>query len=137
MFIVIGAVAMYISRNYPYGSALRMGPGYFPTWLGAIMAGLGAWIFIESFFVEGVGMPPWAPRPLLVLTATMCAFGLMMDEFDVGFVPALVVLVAGCGLAHHDVKWGEMILLCILLPIFCIALFIYIIGLPYKLFWWQ
>ena len=30
MFIGIGAVAIYIAQDYPMGSALRMGPGYFP-----------------------------------------------------------------------------------------------------------
>src|SRR5688572_12351576 len=41
IFIGIGVLAMYLSRDYPMGSALRMGPGYFPTWLGGIMIGFG------------------------------------------------------------------------------------------------
>ena len=35
MFVATGAAAMFIARNYPFGSTLRMGPGYFPTsWAG-------------------------------------------------------------------------------------------------------
>ena len=37
MFIGIGAAAMFIARDYPFGSALRMGPGYFPSVLGGIL----------------------------------------------------------------------------------------------------
>ena len=34
MLIVIGGGAIFIARNYPFGSSLRMGPGYFPIVLG-------------------------------------------------------------------------------------------------------
>ena len=37
MFVGIGAIALTIARNYPMGSALRMGPGYFPNVLGGIL----------------------------------------------------------------------------------------------------
>ena len=37
MLIAIGAAAMFIARNYPFGTALRMGPGYFPMLLGGLL----------------------------------------------------------------------------------------------------
>lgn len=43
MFLGIGAVAVYISQDYPMGTALRMGPGYFPIALGSIIAMFGIW----------------------------------------------------------------------------------------------
>jgi hypothetical protein len=49
MFILIGLAFVYFARNYPMGSAVRMGPAYFPTWLGGLMAGLGAIVFFRSF----------------------------------------------------------------------------------------
>ena len=36
-FIALGVLAIYLSRDYPMGSALQPGPGYFPTALGAIL----------------------------------------------------------------------------------------------------
>ena len=44
MLIVIGAAAMFIARDYRFGSALRMGPGFFPTILGGILIAFGACI---------------------------------------------------------------------------------------------
>ena len=38
------------SWGYPMGSAVRMGPAYFPTALGALLAALGAAIFFRAFF---------------------------------------------------------------------------------------
>ena len=49
MFIAFGVAFMTISRNYPMGSALRMGPAYFPTVLGGLMAILGAIVLFRSF----------------------------------------------------------------------------------------
>ena len=137
MFIAIGVTAMYVSRDYPMGSALRMGPGYFPTWLGGIMTVFGAIVFSSSFWVQGEGTGDWALRPLFVLTTTIALYGVMLDEIQLGFVPALMILIIGCALAHKDVHWLETIILSVFLTVGCVALFIYGIGLPYRLFWWE
>jgi hypothetical protein len=67
MFIAIGLAAVYISWDYPMGSARRMGPGYFPTWLGVMLTGFGAIVAGRSFWLQGEGISGWAFRPLLVL----------------------------------------------------------------------
>jgi Tripartite tricarboxylate transporter TctB family len=50
MFIGAGASFMLVSLNYPMGSAVRMGPAYFPTMLGGLLAVLGAMVFFRAFF---------------------------------------------------------------------------------------
>jgi len=44
MLIAIGAAAVLIARDYPFGTALRMGPGYFPTVLGAVLCAFGLYL---------------------------------------------------------------------------------------------
>ena len=41
MLIVIGAAAILVARNYPFGTALRMGPGFFPVMLGGLLIVFG------------------------------------------------------------------------------------------------
>jgi len=137
VFIGIGLLAIALSSEYPMGQTLRMGPGYFPTLLGAIMAGLGLIIAVLSFRLEleNPAHIPWAFRPWLVLCGTLVVYGLMM-RYGAGFVPSLVVLIAGCALAHKDVHILETVLLAIIVPAACVAVFIYGLGLPYRLFWW-
>ncbi len=137
MFIGIGIAAIYVSRDYPIGSTMSMGPGYFPTLLGGILTLFGIIIAGRSFWIEGEGVSGWAFRPLLVLVVALATYGVLLDHFQLGFVPSLVLLIAGSALAHEDVHWIEMILLSIFLTIGCVALFIFGIGLPYKLFWWS
>lgn len=137
MFIAFGVTAIFLSREYPMGSALRMGPGYFPTWLGGIMSVFGIVVFLTSFKIKGEGLGKWALRPLIVLCLSIVVFGLGMDYWNFGFVPSLVALILGCALAHEDLHWLETILLATFLSMGCVALFIWVIGLPYRLFPWS
>jgi hypothetical protein len=60
MFIGIGGFFMaWALTHYQMGSAVRMGPAYFPTVLGGLLAFLGTLVLIESFAMNGppVTMP--------------------------------------------------------------------------------
>jgi hypothetical protein len=46
MLITTGAVSIFIARDYPFGSMMRMGPGYFPTMLGGILVLFGLYVMI-------------------------------------------------------------------------------------------
>ena len=140
-FVGLGVLAIYMARDYKMGDALNMGPGYFPTWLGAIMIGFGVVIGGLSFRIageedEGLALGEWALRPWLVLPATLAIYAMLMDA-EVGFVPSLVVLIIGCALAHKDVHWRETIVLSIFVTAGAVAIFSYGIGVPYRLFWWS
>ena len=140
-FVALGVLAIYLARDYPMGNASQPGPGYFPTWLGAIMAGLGAIIGGTSLRMQGdagerLDLREWGLRPWLVLPATLAVYAMLM-EAEIGFVPSLVVLIVGCALAHKDVHWRETILLSVFLTAGAVAIFIYGLELPYPLFWWN
>lgn len=141
VFVALGALAIYLSRDYALGSALAMGPGYFPTWLGGIMIAFGVVIGGLAFKIEGeenqgLALGEWALRPWLVLPASLALFAFAM-EAELGFVPSLVVLIIGCSLAHKDVHWRETIVLSVLLTAVAVAIFSYGLELPYRLFWWS
>jgi hypothetical protein len=135
MFIGFGLVAIYISRDYPMGSAMRMGPGYFPTYLGVIMALLGAAITALSFRVEGERVKPFAWRAMILLAVAFAVFGWGVDH--IGFVPALGALIFLSALAGREFKLKEVLVLMAVLIVGSWALFIYGLELPFPLFWWR
>ena len=140
-FVALGALAMYLAHNYRMGTALQMGPGYFPMWLGGILVAFGIALTFLSFRTdpqdgEDLSWGAWAFRPWLVLPAALAAFALLM-EGGAGFVPSLMVLVIGCALAHKDVHWIETIVLSVFVTAGAVAIFSYGIELPYPLFWWS
>jgi hypothetical protein len=140
-FIALGALAMYLAHNYRMGTALAMGPGYFPMWLGGILVAFGLVMGALSFKTEAtegedLSWSNWAFRPWLVLPAALVAFALLM-EADVGFVPSLFVLIIGCALAHKDVHWKETLVLSVFVTAGAVAIFSYGLEMPYRLFWWS
>jgi hypothetical protein len=66
MFIGFGLFfAIWAMVNYQMGTAVRMGPAYFPTVLGGMLAVLGLIVFAGSFTMDGTPVPRFAMRPLI------------------------------------------------------------------------
>jgi hypothetical protein len=71
MFITVGLFFLiWAQMHYQTGSAVRMGPGYFPSVLGGLLAFLGALVLIDSFVEEGPKVAKFHFRPLLFLLAS-------------------------------------------------------------------
>ena len=132
MFLGIGAAAIYMAQDYPMGSALRMGPGYFPIVLGGIIGLFGIWELIIGVIKPDAVKGNWSLRALAVLPISAVIFGILMEQ--AGFIPALLVLVFTSAFAGDEFKFKEVALLAVGLTIVCTGVFIYGLGLPYPLF---
>lgn len=135
MFIGFGVLAIVISRDYPIGSAMRMGPGYFPTWIGAIMVLLGAIISATAFKVTGEKVGKFAWKPMIMLSIAFCTFAWGIDH--IGFIPSLVIMIFLSALAGREFRLKEVAILSVVLIVGCWALFIKGLELPFPLFWWR
>ena len=131
MLIATGAVAIFMARNYAFGTTLRMGPGYFPTVLGALLILFGFYLVIVGLCRNEKIAGNWSVRALIVLPLSMVLFGILMEY--AGFIPALVALIFGSSAASKEFKFVEVLLLSIVLTVLCVVLFIWGIGLPYPL----
>ena len=131
MFLGIGAVAIYIAQDYPMGTALRMGPGYFPIVLGGIIGLFGIYELIKGVLKPEPIIGNWSLRALMILPLAAVIFGILMEH--AGFIPALIVLVYVSAAASRDFKFWEVTVLALGLTIGCWALFIWGLGLPYPL----
>jgi len=131
MLIAIGAVAVFIARDYPFGTALRMGAGFFPVVLGVVLMLFGLYFagrgVRSSTKIEG----GWSLRAFVVLPLAFVAFGVLMQH--AGFVLAMLALTIGSAAAGSEFRIGEVLALSVLLTALCVALFIWALGLPYPL----
>ena len=50
-------VAIYAATQYKLGTAVRMGPGYFPTWIGGLVFLLGLVLILRSVRLNGPPVP--------------------------------------------------------------------------------
>jgi len=131
MLIGLGAGAIFLARDYPFGSTMRMGPGYFPTILGGILVLFGIYVLIMGLRTEEKITVRCSLRALVVLPLSVVAFGLLMN--GAGFIPALAVLVFGAASAGREFKFIEVLLLTGVLTVLSVAIFIWGLGLPYAL----
>jgi hypothetical protein len=131
MLIAVGAVAVYIARDYPFGNALRMGAGFFPVVLGVVLVLFGLYFAVRGLHDSAKIEGNWSIRALVVLPLAFVAFGVLMER--AGFVPAMLALTLGSAAAGREFRLGEVIALSVLLTALCVALFIFALGLPYPL----
>lgn len=135
LMICVGAVGFYMALNYPFGSSLRMGPGYFPRVLAGLLIAFGVWIGLRGLRsgekVEGV----WGWKPLALITLALVSFGWLMEA--VGLVPSLVVLFFVSAYAGHEFKFKEVLILTAVMIVFAYGVFIEGLNMPYRLFWWS
>jgi hypothetical protein len=77
MFIAFGLFfAAWALVNYQMGSAVRMGPAYFPTMLGGLMVFLGILVLIESFAMEGAKLAlPYSRYDFAIAVAVLFVLG--------------------------------------------------------------
>src|ERR1041384_1730761 len=118
MLIGTGAAALFIARNYAFGTTLRMGPGYFPSVLGGLLVLSGLYLVASGLRSKEQIEGNWSLRALVVLPLSLVMFGLLMEY--AGFVPALMVLIVGSAAAGSEFNLKEALLLAAGLTFFAV-----------------
>jgi len=137
MFIAFGLIFALVAKNYPMGSAVRMGPAYFPTILGWLLVFLGVIVFIQSFITEDEPPKNVDLRALLWILGSVVAFALLVGPLNMGLVAASLVIVVMSAYGGEEFNWRDAILSAVILSVACVAIFYYGLGLPFRLFPWS
>ena len=137
LLILLGALAVAVARDYPMGSAMRMGPGYFPTVLGAILFLFGVYLLVRGIRSGEKANGDWGWKPLALITLSILLFGALVDR--AGMIPALAAMFFVAAAAGREFRFKEVLLLAVLMSTFTAVVFLYGLRLPYPLFpgvWW-
>ena len=122
---------MCIRDRYRFGTSARMGPGYFPTLLGGLMALLGLTLSVPAVFIAGERLPRIHLRPLVMILLGIAAFGVTLEYL--GFVAAVIALVVIGGLADPDLRPVEIAGTAAFMVLFSTLIFVVLLGLPLRL----
>jgi len=131
LFIVLGGLAVALARDYPIGSTMRMGPGYFPTVLGGILLLFGVYVLLRGVRSGDKVKGEWGYRPLALIALSIVLFGFLLDR--AGMVPAIVATLFVAAAAGREFRVKEVILLAVVMTAFSVAVFSYGLKLPYPL----
>jgi len=124
MFIVTGLLFMVLSRQYQLGTAAKMGPGYFPTILGGLMAVLGLMILIPAFAKRGpeVRITKIDVGSILWVLVAVAVYALTLPKL--GFIVALVLLIVISSYASHEFDLKTTLISSVVLLVFSWLVFV-------------
>ena len=135
MFAAVGAGALWIGRAYPMGTPMRLGSGVFPWLLSWGLIGIGAIIFAKGLLTDGPRLTGWAWRPVLLITLAAVSFALLIEP--AGLVATMLVLMTLGALAGEEHRFKELAIFVPLMILLGIAIFIWGLGMPIKVFPWS
>ncbi len=133
ILILIGGCGVYFGRDLNFGSSARMGPGFFPVILSWLILAIGVLIGAKAFVFDGPPIERVKLRPILFVSISILLFGVVIEYIGLALTAILVTFIAAAG--NTRTKWGETVILALVLSVFSVAIFIYGLGQPMPAFW--
>jgi hypothetical protein len=133
IYVLAGAGFSLGALNYKLGDAARMGPGWFPFWVGVVLAAVG--VITAATSLRRTAAEDRVQRPELRAVAwiigAVVLFGLLLQPL--GMVLALAVLVIVSSMASHEFTWKGALLNTVFMVLFSVGAFIWGINLQIPL----
>lgn len=128
IYLFVGSGALIISRDYDMGTAVKMGPAYFPTLLSVLLMVIGIISVLRSFFKSGspIGVVAW--KGLVLIVASTLLFGMIVR--GAGLLLALPLLVIVSASASARFSWKSSLAEAVGITVFCIVIFLKGLGVP-------
>jgi hypothetical protein len=128
IYIAFGSAAIIISRDYGMGTAVKMGPAYFPTILSILLILIGVISLVRSFLKPGSPVGAFALKGLVLIITSIILFGVIVR--GTGLIIALPILVIVSSYASSRFRWQYALVLATGLTVFCILIFQKALGVP-------
>jgi putative tricarboxylic transport membrane protein len=128
IYICLGSSAIIIARDYSMGTAVKMGPAYFPTVLGGLLVLIGTIAVIRSFIATGTPIGAFAFKGLSLIIGSTLLFGIVVRGAGLIVALPLLVIISAYGSARF--RWGPTIVMAFGLTLFCALVFIKGLGIP-------
>lgn len=144
LFALVGLAFALIAKGVPgstflagysMGTPARMGPAFFPFWLGIILMALGiiiALVAVRHDSSQGNHLPRFHWRPIFIVLGSVVMFGIILKWTGMLIAGFLLVVVASTA-NPEGVKWRDVILLAIGLVTFTAVTFVGGLKLPIPL----
>jgi uncharacterized membrane protein len=133
MYIIIGLFFAIVATRYQYGTAAKMGPGYFPFWLGMIMAAIGLLVLVKSLGAKATieALPKFNWKVIGLITGSIILYGILLPKM--GFIVAVLVLVMIASSASREFSWKVSLINAIVLIAFTYSVFVVGLKLQFPL----
>ena len=137
LMTAIGLAAAFQGSSYQLGTLERMGPGFFPTALGVILAAVGLAIAVSARFTRYEGelevlAPEW--RGWFCIIGALVAF-VVLGKYG-GLLPATFAIVFISALGDRQNTFLGAVLLALASVVVAIVIFWWALQMQFPLFQW-
>jgi hypothetical protein len=123
VFVAFGGLTVALAQAYPLGTTARMGPGYFPTALGAVLVAIGVLVVVKSLASAGGGNVGRVHVGLLArLLLSVAAFAFLLHPL--GLLATTVIVVMLAAWAGHEFRVLESLANAVALSLLSYLLFV-------------
>ncbi len=130
-FCAAAIIGLVLSSRLPFGSPQRMGPGFFPTGLSAILLILGAIVLVRALLRQSEEIGVVSVRPLVVILLGVVAFSFLVDRWGFAIAAALLIVIART--ARDEFRPLEVGVLAACLIALSASVFLFALKLPLRL----
>lgn len=131
LFIAAGSAAIIFVREHSMGTAMSMGPAYFPTMLGLLQILIGAALLLRSFFRSGLPIGRLALGKMALILGAILLFGLLLR--GMGLIIAIILIVLVSAYASERFRWLSALGLAVGIAIGSAIVFAFLLGIPIPL----
>lgn len=145
LFVALGGSFALIARGmklgdnillpgYAMGTPARMGPGFFPFWLGMILLALGliiAFTGLKTHPNDTGEVEKYHWRPILLVLGAVVLFGIVLKPIGMLLAGFVLIVIASLGSKEFHLK--PVVILAVVLTIFCAMVFVWGLKLPIPL----
>jgi len=133
LFILFGAIGLYIGSDLTFGSARNMGPGYFPMIICGLIVLIGLIVTAKSLSLEGPAIERIQFRPIIFILLAIAAFGIFIAQ--IGAVISSILLIVFAAYARREVNLVEPLIFAVCTAAFVVIIFVYALGQPMPVWW--
>ena len=128
LFVLFGAAAMIFSIKYTIGTAAKMGPGYFPFVLGAVLCAIGSVVGLKSLFrsKEAEKGPSLDWKPVALVLSSVVLFGLFLRPL--GLLVSTILMIVVASAARHEFRLKEALVNAGALAFIVLMIFVYFLD---------
>ena len=132
LFLAIGGAGVYFGEDLAFGTARRMGPGFFPIIISWMIVAIGAAVAFRGLAFAGPPMDRTPVRPVAMVLLSVLALGLLLTE--IGLFPAAMVFVVLAAYARRKPAMIETMVFGLAMTVAIVGLFMYGLSKPLPLF---
>jgi putative tricarboxylic transport membrane protein len=132
--IALALFALWASSDLPGQHGFSFGPGTAPRMFAGLLAIAGAVVAIGGLMADGPRIEGFAVRGPALVCAGILFFAVAIRPF--GLIATSYITFVITIVATPEVRWRETLIAAAVMTAFCVALFVYLLQLPFDLWPW-